>query len=94
VTRRYTGPAAQSLDEGLRLLARNHDDKQVRRTLGQQLDPMVRDARSGEPTACYVYRLDCGHLIQVWLQPLPEGTRYTYCADCERERFVVEHVTD
>lgn len=89
------GPNAQGVSEALRLLERNRDDRAVRRNVGR-IDPLVRDAISGEPTACYVYRLDCGHLINVWLQPLPEGTRYTYCEQegCRRERFVVEHITD
>jgi hypothetical protein len=89
------GPNAQGLSDALRLMERNRDDRAVRRN-AKHLDPVVRDAISGEPTAGYIYRLDCGHLINVWLQPLPEGTRYTYCeqAGCERERFVVEHITD
>jgi hypothetical protein len=92
---RYTGPAAEALHEGLRQLEHNRNDREVRRQMGR-LDPVVRDAKTGEPTACYVYRLNCGHLIQVWLQLLPESTRYTYCAECDppRERFVVEHMTD
>ena len=91
---RYTGPAAARMDEALRLLERNRNDKDVRRDLGRT-DPLVRDARTGEPTAAYHYRLDCGHLIVVWLQPLPQNTRYTYCEQegCRRERFVVEQMS-
>jgi hypothetical protein len=89
------GPPAVELDAALRLIERDRDDRKVRRRV-HQLDPLVRDARSGEPVDHYVYRLGCGHLINVWLTPLPEGTGWTYCEQpgCERERQVVEHLSD
>lgn len=92
-TDRYTGPDAQRMDEALRLMERNRDDRAVRRNVGRT-DPLVRDAKTGEPTARFVYRQDCGHLVTIWLQPLPEGTRYIYCGECRREQLVVEHLTD
>lgn len=87
--RYVAGPDAQRMDEALRLMERNRDDRAVRRAI-RSVDPVARDAISGEPTEHHTYRLDCGHLIVVWLTPLPAETTFTYCEHCTRERRVVE----
>jgi hypothetical protein len=98
------GPDGHHMDQALRLLERSHDDGRVRDALGRRKH-LVTDAITGLPVAHYVYRLDCGHLITIFLQPLPSGTTYTYCEQCDpeignpdlpapagRERLIVEQL--
>jgi len=41
----------------------------------------------------HVYRLECGHLVQIHGVQLPTSTRELHCPDCRRARPVVEHIT-
>lgn len=92
-TRNPVGPqGSAALDEGLRHLSATRDDKEVARKLTHRRE-LVLDANSLEPVANHVYRVDCGHLISIWLCPLPEGQTFLYCGDCQTERRVVEHLT-
>lgn len=91
--RYIAGPDAQRMDAALRLMERNRDDRAVRRAVAST-DPVARDALTGEITAHYTYRLDCGHLIVVWLTRLPAATTFSYCEHCRDERRVVEDVSE
>lgn len=94
------GPATPLLEHGLRILERQHNDKRVTDALGR-IKKVVVDAASGLPVPCYVYRLECGHLVSIWNVPLPGSQRVIYCAEpgCAddrgsgRDRLLVELLT-
>lgn len=97
------GPATPALEAAARILERSHDDSKVRDALGR-IRHVAVDGRSGLPVPCYVYRLECGHLVTIWTNPLPETLTAMYCAeggcgllpdgDERRYRRVVELLTD
>lgn len=74
------GPAVPVLEDALRYLERTHDDSKVRDALGK-IRHVAVDGRSGLPVPCYVYRLECGHLVSIWHFPLPENVTSLYCAE-------------
>jgi hypothetical protein len=75
--------------EAVRAMERAND-RDVRRSLR---DGRARDLYSGAPVPRYLYRLACGHIIQVISAPL-RGPQDQYCADCGRRQGVVEHLTE
>lgn len=83
------------MNRALRLLERSHDDTKVRDALRRRKH-LVTDAITGEPAPHFVYRLSCGHLVAIFTVPLPEGTTYLFCGECEPawERLIVEQVAD
>jgi hypothetical protein len=105
MTRPHTGPDAIRLDHALRILERSNDDGRIRDALGHRRK-LVVDAVSGEPLPCYVYRLECGHIVPIWSVPLPPETRALYCLKgppCAqeiggrlvgRDRLIVELLAD
>lgn len=89
------GPDGASFDRALRLLERSHDDGKVRDALGRRKH-LVTNAVTGEPVEHYVYRLRCGHLEVIFTTPLPAGTEWLYCSQCDprRDQLIVELVAE
>lgn len=75
--------------ETMRRLEQVGDDRVVRRTLRERGAVDL----AGNVIARHVYRLDCGHMEQVHMTPLPTSTVSLYCPSCKRERWIVEHLT-
>lgn len=90
----YQGPDTARLEQAARQLERSHDDNRVRDALGRITPALARDARTGHVEPCHIYRLECGHLVNIYTTPLPEGTRDLVCAQCVDypHRRVVEHL--
>ena len=82
----------QKLHIALRALEHSRNDSAVARALGGR---RVVDALNGNPVARHVYRLLCGHLVDVHGTKLPPGKHALYCEreGCRRERSVVEWLT-
>jgi hypothetical protein len=77
---RYAGPNLMGLEQALRVLEKSNDDSRIRDGLGRRRH-LVVDVQSGEPVPCYVYRLECGHLVSIWRVPLPPTIRVLYCQE-------------
>lgn len=75
------------LGEVLSRLAEEHDDRAVTRALASG---RVVDILTGNLLDRHVYRLECGHLLDVHGRPLLDGTADAYCVRCRRRRPVVE----
>lgn len=76
----------------MRTMESVHDDAGIERALRAGA---ARDAMNGSPVSRHWYRLECGHMIDVFGAPLPETKRRAFCGNdaCRKERNVVEHLT-
>lgn len=62
----------------------------LERVTAVEIDPESGEVLRDLPT--FVYRMTCGHLVQVISTPLPRGTLDLYCEKCQAHRDLVDQL--
>lgn len=89
--RRRGRTSAANFGRLLDRLAIDHRDGVVARSLRKAA---AYDLDNGAALASFVYRLTCGHLVQVVSRPLPPNVYGLYCEKdgCRRTRDIAEQL--